>query len=267
MKIRKFVNNHPTLLQAAAIRDICRPLELLNIHYFSHARIDKKNELAVLATTPDFFQLYFNKGYHQYDLHMSDPGVSEEYILWDLLTLKNQSYALEEDFMSFNVGHTFSLVINNANEKNCYHFATRLGNTSMNGTYLKIIEQLKQFINYFNEKISQHKELNIAYSQKLKLEDDNGGYLIETDTADFSTFLNAIQSSRVYSKATNNYLTKRELDCLFWLGRGKTIVETALILNISARTVKAHVNSAKEKLNCINQFQLGFNYSKLLVSE
>ncbi|MBJ7416906.1 MAG: LuxR family transcriptional regulator [Niveispirillum sp.] len=43
-------------------------------------------------------------------------------------------------------------------------------------------------------------------------------------------------------------LTGRERDCLLWACRGKTIAETAIILNISDRTAKFHVENAMQKL-------------------
>ena len=42
-------------------------------------------------------------------------------------------------------------------------------------------------------------------------------------------------------------LSQRQLECLFYIIRGKTAKETGHILNISARTVEAHLNSVKKK--------------------
>jgi DNA-binding CsgD family transcriptional regulator len=58
-------------------------------------------------------------------------------------------------------------------------------------------------------------------------------------------------------------LTKREWQCLYWLAQGKTLEETAIILGIALRTIKAHVINIKEKFNCSNQFQLGMLYQHL----
>lgn len=43
-------------------------------------------------------------------------------------------------------------------------------------------------------------------------------------------------------------LTRRECDCLSWVGQGKTFSETAWILGIKARTVEFHIQNAMEKL-------------------
>lgn len=59
-------------------------------------------------------------------------------------------------------------------------------------------------------------------------------------------------------------LTKRELECLDWIAKGKTAEMTAVILNISPRTIKEHVKNIKRKLGCCGYFQLGMAYEKLL---
>lgn len=47
----------------------------------------------------------------------------------------------------------------------------------------------------------------------------------------------------------NCYLTKRECECLAWLGSGKTYEEVSLIMGTALRTVINHVESVKNKLN------------------
>lgn len=42
-------------------------------------------------------------------------------------------------------------------------------------------------------------------------------------------------------------LTKRERECLQWIANGKSAYEISVILNISQRTVEAHLSSSKEK--------------------
>jgi DNA-binding CsgD family transcriptional regulator len=44
-------------------------------------------------------------------------------------------------------------------------------------------------------------------------------------------------------------MSARELDCLKWVAAGKTAWEASVILGISERTVRFHLNAAREKLN------------------
>ena len=48
---------------------------------------------------------------------------------------------------------------------------------------------------------------------------------------------------------------RRELDCLKWIAAGKTAWEASVILGISERTVRFHLNGAREKLNCMTTTQ------------
>lgn len=50
-------------------------------------------------------------------------------------------------------------------------------------------------------------------------------------------------------------LSARELDCLSWTAAGKTAWEASMILGISERTVRFHLNVAREKLQCTTTTQ------------
>lgn len=50
-------------------------------------------------------------------------------------------------------------------------------------------------------------------------------------------------------------LTPRERECLTWAANGKTDAEIGMILNISHRTVNAHMANAYQKLGCVSREQ------------
>lgn len=51
-------------------------------------------------------------------------------------------------------------------------------------------------------------------------------------------------------------LTQRELECINWVGEGKTSSEIGTILSISINTVDKHVGSVCQKLNAVNRIQM-----------
>jgi DNA-binding CsgD family transcriptional regulator len=57
---------------------------------------------------------------------------------------------------------------------------------------------------------------------------------------------------RIYGHdaAKDILMSARELDCLKWVAAGKTAWEASVILGISERTVRFHLNAAREKLDC-----------------
>jgi DNA-binding CsgD family transcriptional regulator len=62
---------------------------------------------------------------------------------------------------------------------------------------------------------------------------------------------------RIYGHASERdiLVTAQELDCLKWTAAGKTAWEASVILGISERTVRFHLNMAREKLNCATTTQ------------
>lgn len=58
------------------------------------------------------------------------------------------------------------------------------------------------------------------------------------------------------------YLSKKEIECVNWMIKGKSSSEMAIILGISKRTIETHMNSIKRKLNCYKQFQVGYLIGK-----
>jgi DNA-binding CsgD family transcriptional regulator len=76
---------------------------------------------------------------------------------------------------------------------------------------------------------------------------------------DFQTLANYFHQHilRIYGHNASNaiLISARELDCLKWMAAGKTAWEASVILGISERTVRFHLNAAREKLNCLTTTQ------------
>lgn len=52
---------------------------------------------------------------------------------------------------------------------------------------------------------------------------------------------------------TNGSLTKREIETLVWISKGKTSYETGKILGICEQVVKNYLENIKKKLNASNR--------------
>ena len=50
-------------------------------------------------------------------------------------------------------------------------------------------------------------------------------------------------------------LSRREEECVIWAARGKTAEEIGDVMNLGFRTVKAHLDTARHKLHCMNLTQ------------
>ncbi len=62
---------------------------------------------------------------------------------------------------------------------------------------------------------------------------------------------------RIFGRGSDKAIivSAREIDCLKWMAAGKTAWEVSAILGISERTVRFHLNAAREKLQCTTTTQ------------
>jgi len=114
------------------------------------------------------------------------------------------------------------------------------------------------------------------YVEKTPIRDQSGSIIALNGIATKMTNLNQISMFGTLDcadrKKTNHFsngntyiventndlskLSTRQLECLFFILRGKTMKEIAYILDISTRTVENHIIALKGKLGCTNKSQL-----------
>ena len=266
MNKENIISSHPSFTLASDIANICAPLKALNIHYFGHAQISDKQQISTLGNSPDFTELYYQKEYYRFDLHMAPIQQKESYVIWDNIKRKKESECLFNDFMDFNLGHTFTICLKQNDHTDYFHFATKRGDDYMNQQYLLNLNRLYQFIYYFREKVNTQRELRRAYDIKMSIPLQNSGYFVSTPVNATPTdiFEDVTHKKRIYLDH-KTYLTLKEYELLGYLAVGKKIHEVAHIMKMSERTAKAHVHNIKQKLNCQNQFQLGIKYSSIKI--
>lgn len=251
------IKNHPSLVYAEDLKDICKPLRHLGINYFSQVIIDDKNRFSSLGMQPEFVKIYYEKQYYNLDIHRSRVSQQANYIFWDMIQREPNWEEYYADFNGFSLGHSFTIIHQFEACQHYYHFSADLRNDNINNIYLQNLDFLKKFILYFNEKINSHRDLKKAHDIKSMMQGKK-----ETE-GDNNINLNV---DRIYF-SHDNYLTLREFECLQWLTSGKTMEEIALHLSISLRTMKGHIENIKRKLNCTNLFQLGMVYQNLRLNQ
>ena len=70
-----------------------------------------------------------------------------------------------------------------------------------------------------------------------------------------SALMHAIALKDAPKEAATKELSPRELQCLQWASKGKTDAEIGVILGISARTARFHIENAKRKLGAATRVQ------------
>lgn len=270
MNFSRILQKHPTIIHQNDLLEICKPLTKLNIVYFAHVNIDNKNQMSTIGLDPNFFEEYFKNHFQFYDLHQAHLSNYNMHIIWDAIKVTHNTHTrkLQEVFSQFNYGHTFTIVRSlEKNFRDYYHFAVKINDDFMNNHYLQITNELYGFINYFNDKIQRNGKLKSAYQIKFDLRNKESGFFHECqlETENLLDFNNSIVTERFYFNHIK-YLTKKEIDCLYWISKGKIEEEIAIILQITRRTVKEHVKNIKLKLQCRTLFQLGVIYNKLFTN-
>ena len=260
-QIKKWLQEHPSFRLADEFKNICNPLEQFGICHFSHVSVNNEGQFSLISQNPAFLQHYIESSYYHFDVIQFMPQSHEHYLIRDLQSVSGRTKQLQIDFNAHGFGHAFTIVKSSTEQTDFYNFAARLGNSAINEQYLQKLHDLKQFIYYFHNKVNTHKELAQAYGYQLSLRSNQSGFQINTNLKEQSLSLDP--TSRIYIPNRNTYLTLREYECLSWLAKGKTQEQIALILNISLRTIKAHILQIREKLGCVNQFQLGVVYAEL----
>ena len=170
----------------------------------------------------------------------------------------------------FNIAHGITITEKASNGFEFFHLATNKSNQNIINIYANHSEVFKKFFTYF-----KHNAKNlIKLSEKNKVEvplpkdkqNSHRDYLMSPKMSEIE--LNTLLNSLICERFTfsNNemetYLTRKEIECMQWLIKGKTCEEIATIMNLSKRTIETHVNRVKEKLNCYKQFQLGYLLGK-----
>lgn len=242
---------HPSLLFSDDLKQICQPLKSLGIEYFSHVIIDDKNQFSGMGTSPEFVKLYFENKYYNIDIHQVELSSNVNYILWDTIEKPDELSDLYNNFNNLSFGHSFTIIKHINGFKHYFDFSSTLGTPNVNQGYLNNFDHLNRFILFFIEQINLHSGLRKAHDIKFAIEEDKRTYC---DNFNLNLPINRIYFSQ------NVYLTFREVECLHWLSFGKAINETANMLSITTRTLKAHLANIKTKLGCTSLFQLGYMY-------
>lgn len=256
----KVLATHPMYVYSKDVSDICRPLNLLGINYFSHVKITDDKDFSALSLNPAFGEHYLRKEYFNADIHLAKAENIGKFVIWDAIEITNDSKQLYQDSVAFGVDHTLTIMDISSQEKNFYHFATNLRDRSINDEYLRHMDLLTNFISYFNNTVMQSKKLSKSYEMKVTVT-DKAAFSIEESFDQVSKqrqkFLAEINkdNENFYSQILyrikylfGSVLTLREMDCMVHLVLGRTAKATAVELGISRRTVEEHLVNIKNKL-------------------
>lgn len=240
-------DKHFYLTSSADILDICQPLvSCFNISYFNYVAI-KNKKIITLSTNPEWQKCFFdNKLYKDMGVLKKEKLHKGSYILWSEFNNPDQAIIVGRE--DFNIDNGLTIMLDSNNTTEYYYFGTSRENMGINNFYVHNIDLFHRFIVYFKDKAI--KILNEAEKFKLSLDMSgvNKDQLISY-TSNINIFLNKVKPRRVFLQELNQYLTLREVQCLYFISIGLSSKAIANKLNLSSRTVETYVEKLKFKLN------------------
>lgn len=235
------------------VREICRPLfEQFNISHFGYAHIKHDGEMLRLATDTSWTEIYFDNFLY------NDPGmyadVNSESIGRKKIILSGLPKTAHEKFLyEHNLWNCLAIHENVQQGKNFWFFCSTPNNAFVLNYYLNYPEIFDHFTNYFLNK-AQHL---MDTTNKKKLIKTNmvipQQSLIASQSLDKTRFNEKKRKSFMLRNVSLSY---RELECLSYLFRGRSMKDIAKSINISARTVETHINNLKVKTSLSNKQSL-----------
>ncbi|WP_367605999.1 LuxR C-terminal-related transcriptional regulator [Legionella sp. W05-934-2] len=206
----------------------------------------------------------------------------ENFIHWDIVKIFNklpQSILIKDSRLNFVAANqkaaqltgfkkSADMIGLNDSQLNCAASSLHEEITRQDRSVLATDNQFFLDIGYYPSKHC----LKILYTSKIKIDDEQNRTFVLVSTTDIpiksisSALFNIIQSSKdpkwevqSYQIQTANYpfkITHKQSECLFYILRGKTSKEIAILLNRSPRTIEDHINELKYKFNCQTKSQL-----------
>lgn len=227
------------------VKELCEPyFKRLGLDHFNYIHRDNHSHVTYLCSNQKWLGHYIKKSYPKIGAFEQNTELSQyNYILWNGLD-KNDPILIDSKEM-LGVEYGITIIKQEEDGFGFYNLGAKSADSSIINRYVNSLDQYENFILSFQEKANTM--LRVAKNLKLCLNSE-------------SAIKGAKKSGYQFG---NLYLTERELECVNYLSRGKTAEEIAIILNISKRTVETHIKNIKRKMNCYNQFRLGYLLGRL----
>ncbi len=257
--LKKFI--HST--SGDIIKQICQPLARINISFFLFVRDYKNGQRIWVTTHGDWTERFYIESLYKHSAFECPATIyTPGHYLWSTLPGQNV-FAMAREF---NIDHGITMVTAYPEYYEFFHFGTTPDNPQILNFYINHRNVLEKFMAYFKDTASDliKKLEKVPILVPYPTRHEKKQILVPNSEINVCDFLTEIERERHYLKNDNEdvYLTKREAECLKLCLNGKTLERIADTLGISDRTVEAHIDHVKEKLDCYKQFQLGYKLAK-----
>lgn len=255
----KIKQNHILFESENDISEICKSLfDFLKIGYFHFRRTFQDGSYFVL-TTNSSWPLYFIKNKIPIKTPVTQQFFNSKsyFCLWQG-NIPDETLSVAKNY--YGIKNAIAMVERNETYFDSYSFGAKKNENTCD-FYINNIDSFVKFIPFFHEKASVLiKEANkqlIVPSSSLK--DVSLQKIMNLNSCnEKENFMSSITLSKSCFKTSSGFimLTKREVECLHHLSRGKNRKEIGILIGLSPRTVDTHLEKAKNKLGCFTSSEL-----------
>lgn len=220
------------------IKEICEPhFKQLGLDHLNYIHRDSHGNVTYLCSNQKWLDHYIKKSYPKIGAFEKNIELSQyKFALWNGLDSDDRILTDSKEITGVEYG--IAIVKQEQDGVSFYNLGAKSADPSIVNKYINEVNQYENFVSAFQEKAIDL----FRVAKKFKM----------------NVCFDSVKSKKPEYRFRNLYLTKREHECVTYLIRGKTAEEIAIILNISKRTVETHVQNIKRKMNCYNQFRLGY---------
>ena len=203
------------------------------------------------------FYYGMDKIYEHYTPEINPKERQEDVLLMDSLE-NNPSFEFLRN--GYNIDHMLIKIEKHEDFCDVWNFGTKKENKDITRLYLGHLDVLMLFTYYYKEQCASL----IRKSEKDPIIISNLN-IDNKELDNLSTIAREIKkclfnnTKRYYLSSSSDgstYLTKVEMEICFWIYKGKTTEEIAIIVGGSKRTVEKHIENIKYKFFCENKGQL-----------
>lgn len=235
------------------IRDTCLPLEkYLGIKFFGYAKIYFASRCYIYESNNHHFtEEYLRNVSHSYFIEGECLHHSDQHHIALLSNKPNKMERAEVTYINNNIWHGISFTKTHKAYVETWAFLGDISNENITLELIKNISILEKFITYYESKIAKFRnQEHRCYAKFLSFDFSLPGldnFITKNEAV--NEFLSYITADGYELKATNGFirLTKREYECLNYLGNGATLKSIAKKLQLSPKTIEAHVSNIKLK--------------------
>ncbi len=236
--------NKPPFKYYADIQQICKPLfSQSKIDFLEFIRTTTDGSYLTFSSNPKWLQHYFEQEHYKTTYFHQHPKSYKDDIIMTATVSSGCEIAIDAA-NNFDINNAIALPIINNNYCDFFLMASNDKDQSIFNYYINNLDILKKFIYFFYDKaddlISLHMKDKFKFNFTRSVANEN--YILEQDQFSIKRYM--INGDKTKT------LSKRELECIYWIANGKSSQEIGIILNISARTVESHIQRVKKKLNC-----------------